>query len=933
MDLTSRRTVLKFGLASVAGAVAGCGGASSDDQVTERPAQPGPTEPIPAPPPQPQPQPLPPPPPPPAAQGGVWVALSVPVHLRKDAGYQTNSATFDPTIAIALDRAIPIQRSSIPYRAFCRAIHGEPGVLYYFGGLHSNYAGNETDRIDLRELTSITVGLAINHQPRIPPKGPESGYSAGSGAYIYKQYDTPLADGTDWMPYSRHTWCQDTWHPDWGYLIQSNYALGSGLTVGANPAGQGTQYQQSSGSVSGLVSYNWTTNKYSVAKTLANGANYSDFDPFRKSIVSMDNGSHSGQFYEWTGGDSAVARLAVNYDSLAPTSGVYANSGGNGHLIRYIEPGKYLWYFPAATTAGKTIDEYHRIYVYDIVAATLTRIPIPANVQSVMGPRWNSLPLVDMMFSFAVDRAARRVFWCAVDGTWIGAAQHGPLRIWVSSIDALTVWTEVAMTSAPTVRSNMAYDREPLKFYNGHLFYLSQNDSGGNGNLNIHRVQVDANAEIAPTFNFDRHKEGGWSFSSGARSRFSQSKHCNWAYRPADARYYHISGDVGESFTQSMASVSISAGSHSFREELDELTPAPVGYVRPASIDDGAWAYCGDTNSNPALVGKFLYLRGGDGISMRSNVYMQRAYASDAAAMADRWTTAPAVIYDPVAKRFTDAQLQNFSYVQGSLLTGGDVQRHPALWAWGSRSRGGTWDSVTNTMFRFARMEVNGGVALIAWRFDQRQARIYTASYGTVDGQKVYLPGGGAFVPGSTIDPSRKWWILAGETLKRSTLAPEWEQNNQWIDPADGKLYIVSPITGLLWCFETRGAETDTTAGLQIPFYPVGNRIPLDDKHFLTPGGASVPGGWDQKMQSYLVPFKGGLLYWCNQPGGSNGVARYAFWRRLGYAGDWTPITLPQDWACNSVAPKSSAINNDELFVIGSGGGAGVNSPWFFLVN
>jgi hypothetical protein len=865
-------------------------------------------------------------------QGGQWAALAVATHQRRHAGHGSpGGGAFNPAVAIQfdIDRLTPETVTSIPYRAFCRAIHGEPGVLYYFGGLHSNYAGNETDRIDLRDLASPTVGVSINHQPRVPPQGPESGYGSGSSGYVYKQYDTPLTDGAGWMPYSHHTWCQSTWHPDHGHLLNCRYAQGNGLTVGANPAGVGTQYQQAS-SVFGLVSYNYQTGKYGIAKTRNDGFHYSDFDPFRKTILSLTNTNQTGQFYEWDGvSASATARAAVDFQAtLAPPLGVYSNSSGNGHLIRYIEPGRYLWYFPADNTPGKTIDEYHRIFIYDVVLGTTTRIPIPSNVQAVLAPYY---PNGDMLLSFCVDRAGRRVFWCAVDGPVSGGASQGPLRVWVSNIDKLTVWAELSMTNVPTVISNMAYDREPLKFFNGHLFYLSQSNPSGNGDLVIHRMPVDPGTEIPPAFNFNRHKEGSWAFSTGAKAKFSMAKHVNWAYNSDDGQYYEIGGDVGASFTQSMASVSVNATTHSFREELDELTPAPMGYVRPGCPDDGAWAYSPAGNANTAIAGRFIFFRGGDGIGVNDSLYMRARYPNSADAIADRWSIAKCLVYDPINKRFNDPNVATWTLVQGSRLTGGDLLAHPATWA-AAASRNGAWDASTNTMFRFAKAPT-GSVVLQAWRFDTQQVRIYMANFSVIDGVTVDLRGGSEFTVGSTIHPSKKWWYLDGTGTAKSTLGPEWEHQNVWVNPADGKLYIVSPVTGLLWCFETRGAETDTADGLQIPFYAVGERIPFQDRQFLTPGGNSAPGGGDVRMQSCLVPFKGGLFYWCNQPGGSNGVAQYAFWRRLGHTGAWTPITLPQEWACNGVAPKFNLIDNNEFFAIGSGGGAGVDSPWFFLVN
>ena len=107
-----------------------------------------------------------------------WQQLTVAPHSRKVLGGGVpNSPVFDPSNAIATDAMVPQSVSAIPIKSFSSWCSGEPGIMYYVGGLHSDYKGNEIDRIDLRNLVGTQVTTTINHQPVVPPAGPGSRFS------------------------------------------------------------------------------------------------------------------------------------------------------------------------------------------------------------------------------------------------------------------------------------------------------------------------------------------------------------------------------------------------------------------------------------------------------------------------------------------------------------------------------------------------------------------------------------------------------------------------------------------------------------------------------------------------------------------------------------------------------------------------------------
>ncbi len=304
---------------------------------------------------------------------GQWQQLTVAPHLRKliSSSGSNSSGPLDPSYALIVEAITPTLVSGIPARANSRPVMGEPGVLYFHGGLHSNYPGNEIDRIVLPTGASTQIVTSISHQPNVPPGGVDSGYGSGSSNYVYRQFGTPLADRTSWQPYSQHTWCKNFYHPDWGYGSQNCYARADGALTDANG------YQVPCSTVFpdcfGVVTFNFSEGKYHFQPSLSieNAAagkfpedyvigrtGVSDWNEFRQSMVFMETrGGGVTYVKEWTRGRGVIKHPPIR------GAGGFDASSGEGILIKWLEASKFL----CLRMVGKgTFDAVHNVFLYNL---------------------------------------------------------------------------------------------------------------------------------------------------------------------------------------------------------------------------------------------------------------------------------------------------------------------------------------------------------------------------------------------------------------------------------------------------------------------------------------------------------------------------------------------------------------------------------------
>lgn len=740
-----------------------------------------------------------------------------------------------------------------------------------------------------------------------------------------------------------------------------------------------TQFSQLSSAITSLPSsgYPFTDQSYGLG---TNGL--SDWNNWDQSILLFNSISGSMNVMRWNpiGGLTVLASMSSS-GATAALADVGSNNGhsGNGDLIRNLEQRKYLILSQSLLgRAGIALTLYSEDFgtgaarIVDLTSS----LPGSGTGQPFEGVSGASDPL-----SFCVDRNSRRIFWL------VAPPSPSAIRLYVSTFDDIMSWTAISTTETPVWPDAAVWhtlNRQPLHFMNGYLFL--HDDAAGpddpgyqSGAMNFKRVKVDAGEDLpAMTFTRYDYRNQNFTFSSDPGTlQLWGVKHTNWAYSPADDKHYLCAGDMGSSTCGSLATLEFSGTAEDdflFTETLDEETLPAVGKYRPSSPDDGHWFYVPTDSAWVAARGKFVWMRGGDGEPMFYNAYLRTLYsASDsngtqgqvASALADRWDIASKFyLFDPATTSFTllgatkTADYTTCSAGVGSGLSSAGMTYpvsnyngwtqdngstyFPDAWtASSASSRNGAFDSTTGVVWRFYN---TGSLSLASFDFVNSEITFYSlARWLSPDTSRNYFTSGAApAADGSDIvsDGSKPRFgnYDSGSDRYITPLAMEWEHKATWLDERDGKLYAVSPVTGYLWCFETRATPTDSGNGWVIPFYPVGNRIPFvgvfPPRNARDAYPSTSDPGKDTRMQQFLVPFKGGLLFWGStlHDSGTFGYPRYAFWRRLGYEGDWTVVSMPQEFAANSFSVVSKTYDNGEVVLL-SGGGNYLDTPgpWPFF--
>ncbi len=609
--------------------------------------------------------------------------------------------------------------------------------------------------------------------------------------------------------------------------------------------------------------------------------------------------------------------------------------------------------------------------------------------------------------TYCVDRNSRRVFWLV-------APTSAPIRLYVSNFDDLMAWTPITMSNPPTwPRPDdwFVLDRQPMIFEDGYL-HINNNGTppaGANpgwlqGAMDLLRIKVDGGEEL-PSMDFARYDHrlqarapsstwwmniGGGQTEQPGLLQMHATKHVNWAYRPSTDTYHQMAGDFGSSTCQSMCTLKFdgTARGYTFTQILDEVTNPPAGKVRPAAPDDGHWFYVPTDSVWVEARDKFVFCRGGDGEPMFYNQFLGKKYntqtsgfdptygniAQTQAAIADGWDlSSKFYLFDPADSTFTtlgasyvfnangnpgNAFAANGSY-QVSAYNGWTQDNGGAVWpdvwaAASNTSRNGCFDPTTGTVWRF--FSFSSTQALACFNFLTKTVKVYNVNdwVSPDTGRQIFLAGPTPTSESAIISdgPRPKFcWQNPGNGRYFSPSSFEWEHKATWLNPADGKLYVVSPTTGYLWCFETRGAQTINN-GNRIPFYPLGNRIPLvgtfcvvnsRDRYppwvfdIAEPNPKTAGTNGDVRMNSFIVPFKGGLLWWSSghHDSGVTGHPRYAFWRSLSSTGDWTVVSFPQELSANSFGVRSPySASNAEVMLISTAGNADATQadlPWPFF--
>lgn len=399
------------------------------------------------------------------------------------------------------------------------------------------------------------------------------------------------------------------------------------------------------------------------------------------------------------------------------------------------------------------------------------------------------------------------------------------------------------------------------------------------------------------------------------------SKHVNWAFNPADGRYYQHAGDFGMSTCQSMCSLMFddTPRGYTFRELADETTNPPPGKVRPSSPDDGYWFRVPADSAWTEARGRFVWMRGGDGEPMFYNAELRRKFgASSSNGTTAQIDAAKAAGWDITSKLYVcdpTGNAQAWDAIDGTGWTQDNGGIYwPNVWtASSASSRNGAFDPTTGCLWRFYNF---GSQALACFDFVRKTVKVFNVSswVSPETGRRVFMDGLAPATEAAVVSDGTKprfCWHDTAAGRYRTFGEFSWEHKATWLDPSDGRLYVVSPGTGYLWAFDTRGTHTASSDGWKLPFAPVGARVPLVGTYPTLDSRTQWPPvryNGDVRMNSLLFPFKGGLLYLsCNHhDSGVSGEPHYAMWRRLGDSGPWSVVSMPQEFAANTGAARDA---------------------------
>lgn len=414
-------------------------------------------------------------------EAGTWQQLTVASHSRYLPVAQDTMAT---------DSATPVTATYIPFKAWQSPFLSDDGKLYYFGGMHSDYPGNDIDMCDLAAMGAGTsMPWTQLHRPRVPPAG-DGGYGSGGSEALYKNYTPALSDKTDWQPYARHYYTGATVHPVYGLLMKAMYPVDPATGVYSTTTWHGTGFPKSSvthfgpsdGRSFGVVKYDLSTSKYSLHALPPDGAigwdHVSDYSSTVDGVL----------FFRWVGSSLEVYETSSS-TGQAPTLMWTCTSTGlvqpgaeapEGIVVRWITG----WKFAVLYKQGDTL--LHSIHVYDhspglAASARFSAVALPAGISLSAGGN----------LAIAADRSGNRLFLCEFRTSAIP-------RFYVCTFDALGTWTELTFTNTPSAStgayhpSTGAFGREPLVYWNNQLILMGYSTGGyGLGQLLFWRVVLD----------------------------------------------------------------------------------------------------------------------------------------------------------------------------------------------------------------------------------------------------------------------------------------------------------------------------------------------------------------------------------------------------------------------------------------------------------
>lgn len=696
---------------------------------------------------------------------GEWNAVSVSAYSFVPTRDSAGNPRYDFGVDVAqTDAGGAITSNKLPFREFSKPSPTDDGVLYYHGGLHSGYAGND--------ILKITLGAALTVQqlarPHVPIAG-DIGYSTSGSNNLWKNYTPALAvgDRDQWQPYTYHNYCKNTWHPRLGYLLTCYYPAswdGNGFPVSSH-----TTYGDYDGRTYGTVRYHEATNRYTLQSASPQDwilQDLSDYCPMFDGILGLSH--HNGAF-NWLEMSARTGDVWVYQRTVTPTAETGAGNqfnAGNGTVIKHLDGWRFLLLHQNPTR------QYLWIYDHYTGAATGVTLPLAADEQQ---------------FVVAIDKAGKRIF-CGHEGA--------TLRVFQSYFDTPSTWVELTTTGAPSIPSSAG--REPLFYWRGSLYAFDFQAEL------FYRVVVDGDH---PSISFAQIPT---TFTSAKGYPVAVQKHVNLAYCPLDGCVYYHGGDVTESYSQEMFKYHVATNTWTqIQNECGADPSGNVNGIRPLNPDDGGWMW-------DATEAKFWWFPGGGMLAQASGTsYPRKCADMPTNAQWEAIATTYGGIVQPGGKRDTATYFNaigrwkvhvpmQFDPVAGTWAvvdftatnTDGwpdDVLQH---FYGGENGRGNAYDPVARKFFRII---IGGGFHICVADLATRTWRPFTTARLADE------------TPFNDTDLQTQSYGIYGFA----------------VDPANGRLYGMRNLTGELFYIDTRGAPIlhNGGPGYRLPVYVLANPV------------------------------------------------------------------------------------------------------------
>jgi hypothetical protein len=330
----------------------------------------------------------------------------------------------------------------VPNRAWSAPVRVAPGDYRFHGGGHTDYPGNDVDRVVL-DLAQMKVMVSQMRRPKVPVAS-DPMYAAGGGNPI------DLGGGT-FEPGTIHGWARQAYVPRVGYVFFNNNMVGGVQRYVLN------RFNDATGKFEAL-----STGLEAAQTDHRVGDQLLEWDDVSQSLPILwgdEHGTTHVHQYKPGQGITYVRSIGDNLVGFGSQSGgisrVYL--GGGKHLIWR----SYVW----QTAHGG------RLILYDHATGAISEIPVPSYVPSnVSGSREVSL---------AVDRTNGMVYagFKAVDRPQGANASLGIMRC---PITELGNWTRQEFSGAPPwglvkgsdEDKDGALQRQPLWVEAGHLVLI-----------------------------------------------------------------------------------------------------------------------------------------------------------------------------------------------------------------------------------------------------------------------------------------------------------------------------------------------------------------------------------------------------------------------------------------------------------------------------